>query len=204
MNKLIISTLSVLFSTVFIIPSAIAQTEEPNDTRIEKYEDLTQTDPSMTSQSEMEDMESMESEDGAMEPETRTEETLEQTQTDPSMTSPSEMEDMEPMESEGGAMEPETRTEETLDRVQSMDSNSSYDVRRTEAFNLVSSAYRGDFEDQGINSYAVLVTDYEDGQLTAEDLVQAAVDAGDLSPMALEDDSYIEAVDSQLNALTQS
>ena len=204
MNKLTITTLSVLFSTVFIIPSAIAQMEEPNETRIQKYEDLTETDPDMTSQSE-EGMEGMESESGAMEPETRTEETLEEAQTDSDMTSPSGMEDMEGMESESGAMEPETRTEETLEEAQSSDFDySGYDVRRTEAFNLVSSAYRGDFEDQGINSYAVLVTNYEEGELTAEDLVNAAIDAGELSPSALEDDSYIEAVDSQLSALTQS
>lgn len=168
MNKLIISTLSVLFSTVFIIPGAIAQAQEPNDTRIEKYEDLTETDPNVTSQSEMEGMPEM----------------------DPQQESDFEL---------------ETRSEETLEEAQSSDLDySSYDVRRTEAFNLVSSAYRGDFEDQGINSYAVLVTNYESGELTAEDLVNAAVDAGELSPMALEDTSYIEAVDSQLNALTQS
>ena len=166
MNKLIISTLSVLFSAGFIVPNAIAQTEEPNDTRVEKYEDLTQTDSDMTS--------------------------------------PPEMEDMNQMESESGTMEPETRTEETIENTESNDSSSGYDVRRTEAFNLVSSAYRGDFEEEGINSYAVLVTDYQDGQLTAEDLVQAAVDAGELSPSALEDDSYIEAVDSQLYSLANA
>ena len=170
MNKLTISTLSVLFSTLFIIPGAIAQMEEPNDTRIEKYEDLTQTDPDMNSQSE----EGMEG-----------------------------MEEMDPQQESD--FETETRTEETLEEAQSSDIDySGYDVRRTEAFNLVSSAYRGDFEDQGINSYAVLVSNYESGELTAEDLVNAAVDAGELSPMALEDTSYIEAVDSQLNALTQS
>ena len=174
MNKLIISTLSVLFSAGFIVPSAIAQTEEPNETRIQKYEDLTQTDPDMTSPYDTEDMEEMED----------MEETYPQQESD---------------------FETETRTEETLEEAQYSDLDySGYDVRRTEAFNLVSSAYRGDFEDQGINSYAVFVTNYEDGELTAEDLVNAAVDAGELSPLALEDDSYIEAVDSQLNALTQS
>ena len=114
------------------------------------------------------------------------------------------MEDMNPMESEDGDLELETRTEETLEDAGGDFDYSSYDVRRTEAFNLVSSAYRGDFEDQGINSYAVLVTNYETGDLTAEDLVNAAVEAGELSPMALEDQSYIEAVDAQLGALTTS
>ena len=170
MNKLIISTLSVLFSTVFIIPGAIAQMDEPDDTRIEKYEDLTETDPNSTSQTDM-DMEGME--------------------------------EMDPQQESDFGLE--TRTEETLEEAESSDIDySGYDVRRTEAFNLVSSAYRGDFEDQGINSYAVLVTDYEDGQLTAEDLIQAAIDAGELSPSALEDTSYVEAVDAQLDSLTTS
>ena len=82
------------------------------------------------------------------------------------------------------------------------DSSANYDVRRTEAFNLVSSAYRGDFEDQGIEGYNVLITEYEAGNLTGEDIVKAAIEAGDLSPSAMEDDSYVAAVDSQLSALT--
>ena len=157
-NKLILSGL--LFSAIFVVPQAIAQDEGENDTRIEKYEDLTETELD-TAQSDTDDM-----------------------------------------ESEDGIVEPETRTEETLEEVQSNDSDANYDVRRTEAFNLVSSAYRGDFEDQGINSYAVLLENYETGELTAEDLIQAAIEAGELSPSAMEDDSYVNAVDSQLSALT--
>ncbi len=179
MGKFTISSLLVLFSAVLVVPSAIAQMEEPDNTRIEKYEDSNQTqDEPTTSESEM--------------------------------NSGSQMEDMEGMESEDGAVEPETRTEETLEEVQPGeedqpgDKSTSDDVRRTEAFNLVSSAYRGDFEDQGINSYAVLVNNYESGELTAEDLIQAAIESGELSPTAMEDTSYIEAVDSQLNALTES
>ena len=166
-NKLTLSGL-VLLSAIFVVPQAIAQDEGENDTRIEKYEDLTETELDQT-QSDMEDTDSMDD-----------------------------------MESEDGILEPETRTEETLQEVQSNDSSSNYDVRRTEAFNLVSSAYRGDFEDQGINSYAVLISNYETGELTAEDLIQAAIDAGELSPSAIEDDSYVNAVDAQLDALTNS
>ena len=164
MNKLTISSLLVLLSAIFAVPDAIAQTnEDPNNTRVEKYEDLTETQPDMTSQSDMEES--------------------------------TELEDM------GGA---DTRTEEVLNEAQSDDLSTSYDVRRTEAFNLVSSAYRGDFEEQGINSYATLVSNYEAGELTAEDLIQAAIDSGELSPNALEDDSYVEAVDLQLDALTSN
>lgn len=164
-NKLIIGTL-ILFSSAVAMPQAIAQLEEPNDTRIEKYEDLTETEVNP---------------DGF---ETES--------------------DLETMESENGALEPTTRTEETYQEAASSDLDSPYDVRRTEAFNLVSSAYRGDFEEQGINSYAVLVSNYESGELTAEDLIDAAIESGELSPQAMEDGSYIEAVDAQLQGLTSS
>ena len=165
LNKLTVSSLLILCSALLSAPNATAQMEEPNDTRIEKYEDLSETEMDTTSESDMSGMETV--------------------------------------EEDGVAQEPETRTEETLEEAQSSDMNM-YDVRRTEAFNLVSSAYRGDFEDQGVNSYAVLVSNYEAGELTAEDLVQAAIDAGELSPSAMEDASYVEAVDAQLNALTNS
>lgn len=140
MKKLAFGSFLVLISVMAIAPKAsFAQTEDPNETRIEEYEDLTETDGVPTSESS------------------------------------SEMSDM-----------------------------NAYDVRRTEAFNLVSSAYRGDLEEQGINSYAVFVEDYDSGEMTAEDLVNAAVEAGELSPSAMEDESYLNAVDLQLDSLAQS
>lgn len=170
-NKFAIGSLSILCSALVGVPNAIAQMdglEEPNDTRIEKYEDLTSESEMDSDMSQMDSMDSMESE---------------------SMTEPTS----------------ETRTEETMQEAQSMSSDMSmYDVRRTEAFNLVSSAYRGDFEDQGIESYAVLISNYETGQLTAEDLIQAAIDAGELSPNAIEDDYYVQAVQLQLDTLTNN
>lgn len=165
LNGLTVSSLLILCSALLGAPNAIAQMEEPNETRIEKYDDLTETEMDTTPESDMSDMETM------------TEDSVVQ--------------------------DPETRTEETLEEAQSSDRNM-YDVRRTEAFNLVSSAYRGDFEEQGINSYAVLVNNYETGELTAEDLIEAAIDAGELSTSAMEDASYVEAVDAQLDALTNS
>lgn len=164
-NKLLLGTL-ILFSSFSVMPKAIAQLEEPNDTRIEKYEDLTETEASPAG---------FETESEA-----------------------------EMMETSSDALEPTTRTEETFQEAAASDLDSPYDVRRTEAFNLVSSAYRGDFEDQGINSYAVLVDNYESGELTAEDLIGAAIESGELSPQAMEDDSYIQAVDAQLKGLTSS
>lgn len=163
MKKIAVGSLLIFFSTIFACSNAIAEMSEgDNDTRIEKYEDLTETESNSTAPV---------------------------SQTDTEM----EMED-----------QPATRTEEKLQEAQSSDLDSAYDVRRTEAFNLVSSAYRGDFEEQGINSYAVLISNYEAGELTAEDLIEAAIESGELSPSALEDSAYVEAVDSQLSALTSS
>ncbi|MBE9047018.1 hypothetical protein IQ255_21880 [Pleurocapsales cyanobacterium LEGE 10410] len=167
MNKITINSALFLLSAILIAPQAIAQTsEEPNDTRIEKYEDSTPRDYDPTNS----------------------------------------MPDMDPQEmgSEPEMTEPSTRTEETMEETQSRDmsSDTMYDVRRTEAFNLVSSAYRGDFEEQGINSYGVLVENYQAGELTAEDLINAAIALGELSPSAIEDESYIQAVDVQLDTLS--
>ncbi|MEO1672073.1 MAG: hypothetical protein AAFR77_15030 [Cyanobacteria bacterium J06631_2] len=161
-NRLILGTL-VLLSSIGIAPLVNAQTEKPNQTRIEKYEDLTETEVNSAGF---------------------------ETEAD--------------MESESGALEPTTRAEETYEEAASSDLSANYDVRRTEAFNLVSSAYRGEFEEQGINSYAVLVTNYKAGDLTAEDLIGAAIESGELSQMALEDDSYVRAVDAHLKGLTDS
>lgn len=106
-------------------------------------------------------------------------------------------------ESSDEIVEPNYRAREVLEETQSDDYSANYDVRQTEAFNLVSSAYRGEFEEQGINSYAILVSNYETGELTAEDLINAAIDSGELSPAAMEDDSYIDAVSRQLESLTR-
>ena len=198
MNKLTIGSLLLLFSTAFAIPKAIAQTStEPDNTRIEKYDDLTQPEsPTDASQS---DMDSMEMKQGQMK-----------------QGQMNQDEGME-MENPQGAEPPTNRSEETLDDAQSGDMQPGNmqsgdmksgdmmmgsDVRRTEAFNLVSSAYRGDFEKQGIDGYQVLISDYETGKVTADDLIKAGIDSGDLSPKAAEDDSYVNAVDSQLMSLT--
>ena len=172
MNKLVLNGLVVLFASAIALPQTVARAGEQSDTRVEKYQELTEVDiDADTAQAE----ESM------------------------------ELEMNEQMESEGEAVEPTTRAEETLEEAQSgNDYSANYDIRRTEAFNLVSSAYRGEFEDQGVNSYATFISNYETGELTAEDLIDAAIEAGDLSPSAMEDTSYVEAVESQLDALTQS
>jgi hypothetical protein len=52
--------------------------------------------------------------------------------------------------------------------------------------NLVSLAYRGEFREQGISGT---------GQVSAESLVKAAIEAGRLSPEVLEDEGYLNVVD---------
>lgn len=79
--------------------------------------------------------------------------------------------------------------------------NSMYDVRRTEAFSLVTSAYRGEYEDYGIPSYVQLANEYQSGEITAEDVIQAAIEANQLSPRAIEDEAYVNAVELQLDSL---
>ncbi len=83
-----------------------------------------------------------------------------------------------------------------------VDQNSQYNsVRDTEAFNLVSSGYRGDLKEQGIPAYAQFEQAYIAGNLDAETLVNSAIAAGKLSSEAIEDEAFIHAITLQLDAL---
>ena len=73
--------------------------------------------------------------------------------------------------------------------------------RQIDAFDLVSAAYRGRFKEWGIPAYARLDQAYRGRQITATDLVKAAIEAEQLSAIALEDKSYIHAVDTSLYGL---
>jgi hypothetical protein len=75
-------------------------------------------------------------------------------------------------------------------------------VRSTAAFDLVSAAYRGRLESEGVPSYYRLQQAYETSQIDAEDLVNRAIAAGELSPAAAEDEGYIEMVRVHLSDLT--
>ena len=72
---------------------------------------------------------------------------------------------------------------------------------RIEAFSLVNAAYQGRFKQWGIPAYAKLDQAYRGKQLTASDLIEAAIEANQLSPDALEDETYIKAVDTNLYGL---
>ena len=72
---------------------------------------------------------------------------------------------------------------------------------RIEAFNLVNAAYQGRLQKWGIPAYARLDQAYRGKQITASDLIEAAVEANQLKPDALEDEVYIKAVDTNLYGL---
>lgn len=65
-------------------------------------------------------------------------------------------------------------------------------------FNLVHLAYQGYFKNQGIPSYSALVMAYEDGRVSAEDLVESAVKANQLPAQVIRDQEYLSAVNTKL------
>jgi hypothetical protein len=65
-------------------------------------------------------------------------------------------------------------------------------------FELVSMAHQGNFIEQGIPSYLVLVSEHNMGKVRAEDLVAAAIRANKLSPQFSSDRGYLNAVEFQL------
>ena len=123
--------------------------------------------------------------------ETRTEE-LQQEIEDPLKTEES-LEDFEE-EAEG---EPQTRTEDIEESVEE-DSSSSLE---TDAFEFVTSAYQGQYEEQGIPGFDQLFSAYTTGELTAEKLVMVGVEKGILDSKMMDDEAYINAVELQLESL---
>ena len=68
---------------------------------------------------------------------------------------------------------------------------------------LVSEAYQGLLTEQGIPSAGRLSAEYITGRITARDLVRAGILANRLPPDRLQDQSYLEAVNTALLELWQ-
>ena len=68
-------------------------------------------------------------------------------------------------------------------------------------FDLVTGAYQGRFEDQGIPSSAIFLAGIRSNTITAEDLVNSAISAGRLSENTLYDQSYLSSVESMMDNL---
>ncbi|WP_052056045.1 hypothetical protein [Myxosarcina sp. GI1] len=70
--------------------------------------------------------------------------------------------------------------------------------------NLVESAYRGAFKDQGIASYNTFMNEIREGELTANDIVNSAIAAHRLSPDIINNSGYMHQVNVALKDLAQS
>ncbi|NET30472.1 MAG: hypothetical protein F6K19_00460 [Cyanothece sp. SIO1E1] len=66
------------------------------------------------------------------------------------------------------------------------------------ATDIVDFAYRGQFQSQGIPSYVGLIAAYRSGQVTARDVIAAAIRDNRLTADVLENDGFVRSIDIQL------
>jgi hypothetical protein len=69
-------------------------------------------------------------------------------------------------------------------------------------FNLVFLAYHGFFEDEGISKYNTLISDYQVGRVTAQNLIQVGITMRRLAPDTLMNRAYVNSVERQLQSLS--
>ncbi len=65
-------------------------------------------------------------------------------------------------------------------------------------FELVSRAYQGDYRLEGIPGFGSFISESHNGRITAKVLVQAAIDAKELSPDLITDRSYLSGIEQHL------
>jgi hypothetical protein len=73
---------------------------------------------------------------------------------------------------------------------------------QTTPFNLANLALNGYFQEQGIPSHSALRTAIALQQVSAEDIVKAAVEENRVSPEAVNDEDYVKGVKMSLKHLT--
>ena len=74
-------------------------------------------------------------------------------------------------------------------------------INQISPVNLVKIAYQGFLENQGVPSSAAFIHSVNRGTITAETLVQSAIDKGRLSPQTLNNEGYLNVVQRELNSL---
>jgi hypothetical protein len=74
-------------------------------------------------------------------------------------------------------------------------------TRYLQPFNIAFLAYQGAFKEQGIPSAGNLIFQFQTGKLTAKDVVQAAIKANRLPAQVLNDEGYVNAVESQFTSM---
>lgn len=80
-------------------------------------------------------------------------------------------------------------------------STDSLNVSYLQPFNTAFLAYQGAFKEQGIPSTGSLISEFQIGNVTAKDIVQAAIKAKKLPAQVLNDRGYVNAVESQLTSM---
>lgn len=80
-------------------------------------------------------------------------------------------------------------------------SSEARNITEISPFNLVTGAYQGRFENQGIPSSGMFLSKIRSNKIEAEDLVKSAISAGRLSANTINDLSYIHSVETLMNTL---
>ncbi|GAA6624010.1 hypothetical protein [Scytonema sp. NUACC26] len=93
---------------------------------------------------------------------------------------------------------PAFANEKTLSRVSS---NTQSSITQIEPVELVNLAYQGYFSKQGIPGYSDFLLAIRQKEITAEDIVQIAVNARKVSSQALSDEEYLNVVEVKVDAL---
>lgn len=82
--------------------------------------------------------------------------------------------------------------------------NSSDGVVNTRPFNLVRLGYQGYFKDEGIPSHSAFYAAIQSRRVTATQLVESAVKKGKLDRDVLNNQEYLESVETQLELMLRS
>ncbi|MEH2194139.1 MAG: hypothetical protein V7K98_16080 [Nostoc sp.] len=88
-------------------------------------------------------------------------------------------------------------TNNSAEQINRDSSNVSY----LQPFNTAFLAYQGAFKEQGIPSAGSLISEFQIGNVTAKDVVQAAIKAKKLPAQVLNDRGYVNAVESQFTSM---
>ncbi len=76
-------------------------------------------------------------------------------------------------------------------------------INQVAPVNLVQLGYQGYFQSEGIASSGRFAYGVARGKITAETLVKSAIDKGRLSPETLNDSSYLNVVQTELDSLNR-
>ncbi|BAZ31520.1 hypothetical protein NIES4074_39930 [Cylindrospermum sp. NIES-4074] len=96
-----------------------------------------------------------------------------------------------------GIASAQTANSDNITQAANPDINSA-NIRYLPPFNVAFLAYQGYLKEQGIPSAGGLIFEYQTGQLTAKDVVQAAIKANKLPAAVLSDRSYLSAIEAEL------